>query len=236
MAEWLLEVRDLEAGYDKRPVLHDVSVQVAPGEIVALVGPNGAGKSTLLKAVFGLVRATRGAVVFKGREIQNRNPSDNVKAGLSYILQGSRVFTELSVRENIEIGGYVLPKRDARARVEEVLALFPALRPMLKRNAGNLSTGEKQMLAMARALMLKPSLLLADEPSLGLSPKLVHSALESLRELRDRSGTAILLVEQNVREAMTVAERMYVLRLGRIVLCDAPANLSTERLRQAFLA
>lgn len=233
--EPLLEVRDLEAGYDKRMVLHGVSLDVAPAEIVALVGPNGAGKSTLLKTVFGLVKASRGAIAFHGRQIQNGNPSDNVRDGLSYVLQGSRVFTELSVRENLEVGGHTLPAKEAIARIDEVLSLFPDLRPLQRRNAATLSTGEKQMLAMARALMLKPTLLLADEPSLGLGPRLAHTALTHLRDLNQRSGTGILLVEQNVREALAVAQRVYVLRLGRIILADKPENLPPEVLRQAFL-
>jgi len=233
--EHLLDIHDLEAGYDKRPVLHGVSLGMSPGEIVALVGPNGAGKSTLLRAIFGLVKASRGTITFRGREIQNRNPADNVRDGLSYVLQGSRVFTELSVRENLEVGGHTLPPKEVKARIEEVLSLFPDLRPLLTRNAAALSTGEKQMLAMARALMLKPALLLADEPSLGLGPQLVHAALMSLRELNERSRTAILLVEQNVREALAVAQRVYVLRLGRIVLADRPENLTSEVLRHAFL-
>jgi len=233
--EHLLEIRDLEAGYDKRPVLHGVSFDMSPGEIVALVGPNGAGKSTLLKSIFGLVKAPRGTITFRGREIQNRNPSDNVRDGLSCVLQGSRVFTELSVRENLEVGGHTLPPRDVKGRIEEALSVFPDLRALQRRNAATLSTGEKQMLAMARALMLQPALLLADEPSLGLGPRLAHSALMHLRDLNAQFGTAILLVEQNVREALAVAQRVYVLRLGRIVLADNPESLTPEVLRQAFL-
>lgn len=230
-----MQIRDLEAGYDKRPVLHGVSLDVSPAEIVALVGPNGAGKSTLLKAIFGLVKASRGTIAFRGREIKNRNPSDNVRDGLSYVLQGSRVFTELSVRENLEVGAHTLPPKEVQGRIEDVLALFPDLRALQKRNAATLSTGEKQTLAMARALMLQPALLLADEPSLGLGPRLAHAALTHLRDLNQHSGTAVLLVEQNVREAMAVAQRVYVLRLGRIVLADKPENLGSEVLRQAFL-
>jgi branched-chain amino acid transport system ATP-binding protein len=234
--EHLLAVRGLEAGYDKRPVLHGISVEMPPGDLVALVGPNGAGKSTLLKAIFGLVRASRGTIALGGRQIQNRNPSRNVRDGLSYVPQGSRVFTELSVRENLEVGGHTLQAREVKDRVEEVLSFFPDLRPLQTRNAATLSTGEKQMLAMARALMLKPALLLADEPSLGLGPRLAHAALAHLRDLNHQSGTAILLVEQNVREALAIARHVYVLKLGRIVLADRPENLTHEALRQAFLS
>jgi len=233
--ERLLAVDNLEAGYDKRMVLHGVSLAVAPGEIVALVGPNGSGKSTLLKAIFGLVNASKGTVEFAGEEIQNHNPAENVRKGISFVLQGSRVFTDLSVRENLEVGGIILPAKEAKCRVEETLSLFPALKPLLRRNAGTLSTGEKQMLAMGRAMMLKPKLLLADEPSLGLGPKLVHSALTSIKALNETSGTAVLLVEQNVREALAISQRVYALRLGKIALEDKPENLTTELLRQAFL-
>jgi len=233
--EYLLEIENLHAGYDKRAVLHGVSLHVQPGEIVALIGPNGSGKSTLLKSIFGMVQVGTGAVRFQGRDITNRNPADNVRDGMSFVLQGSRVFTDLSVRENLEIGGYILPRREVMPRIDEVLSFFPDLKPMLKKTAGDLSTGQKQMLAMGRALMLKPALLLADEPSLGLGPKLVHTALECLKDLNEEFGTATLLVEQNVREALQIASRAYALRLGRIVLCDTPCNLTDDRLREAFL-
>lgn len=232
----LLDVRSLEAGYDKKPVLHGVSLSAKPGEIVAMVGPNGAGKSTILKAVFGLLRTTAGTVEFQGRQIQNRRPSDNVRDGISLVLQGSRVFTELTVIENLEMGGYTLPAREVGSRIEDIFALFPALKEMRARPASTLSTGEKQMLAMARGLMLKPVLLLLDEPSLGLAPRAVHDVLQSLRDLNQRLGTAILLVEQNVREALTVADRVYVLRLGRVALEESPDKLTMNRLRSAFLA
>jgi len=233
--EYLLEICDIEAGYDKRPVLHGISLEMTPGEIVALVGPNGAGKSTLLKAIFGLVKATQGTITFRGQKIQNRKPSDNVKDGMSYVLQGSRVFNELSVRENLEVGGYTLPSKDVNARIEEVLSFFPDLRSLHARNARCLSGGERQMLALARALMLKPVLLLADEPSLGLGPVMAHATLSHLHDLSRQSGTTILLVEQNVREALAVAQRVCVLRLGRVVLTDTPQTLTLERLQQAFL-
>jgi branched-chain amino acid transport system ATP-binding protein len=234
--ERLLTVDNLEAGYDKRMVLHGVSLAVAPGEIVALVGPNGSGKSTLLKAIFGLVKANKGMVDFAGEEIQNHNPAENVHKGISFVLQGSRIFTDLSVQENLEVGGIILPTKDSKRRVEEVLSFFPDLKPLLRRNAGDLSTGGKQMLAMGRAMMLKPKLLLADEPSLGLGPKLVHSALASIKALNENSGTAVLLVEQNVREALAISQRVYALKLGRIVLEDKPENLTIESLRQCFLS
>jgi len=234
MNELLLQVQDVQAGYGGRPVLHGVSLSLAPGEIVALVGANGAGKSTLLKAIFGLVRVTHGTIFYRGREIQNRRTSDNTREGLSYLLQGSRVFTGLSVQENLEIGGHILPHRKVRSHVEEALDVLPELRDLRRRNAGTLSTGQRQMLAVGRALMLKPALLLADEPSLGLGPKSVHAALASLRKLNERFGTAILLVEQNVREALAIAQRVCVLRLGRVVLVDRPQNLTSELLRQAF--
>lgn len=231
----LLEVRDLEAGYGRKPVLCGVSLVAERGEIVALVGPNGAGKSTLLKAIFGLVQTTAGTVEFLGKQIQNRRPSNNVRDGISFVLQGSRVFTELSVMENLEMGGYPLPACDLGSRIEAVLTLFPALQTMRSRRASTLSAGEKQMLALARAFTLDPQLLLLDEPSLGLAPGAVHDVLQSLRDLNQRLGTGILLVEQNVREALRIADRVYALRLGRVVLHDQPQNLTPEVLRTAFL-
>ncbi len=233
--EPLLDVRKIEAGYDGRPVLHQVSLSLAPGEIVALVGPNGAGKSTLLKAIFGLVRTTHGEIVYHGQQIRNREPSRNARDGLSYLVQGSRVFAELSVEENLEVGGYMLSAQDMRRRMEDALGFFPELRGLRRRNAGTLGTGEKQVVALARALMLRPAVILADEPSLGLGPKLTRAALDRLHRLSMEHGTAILLVEQNVREALAVAQRVYALRLGQVVLVDKPGNLTVESLRQAFL-
>lgn len=233
----MLHVSELVAGYGKKPVLHGISLKVNPGEIVSLIGPNGAGKSTALKAIFGLVKVGSGAVQYNGKEIQNRKPSLNVRAGLNYIPQGSRVFTELTVLENLEVGGYILNgRRELEARIEELLHLFPLLRERKKQVAGSLSGGEKQMLALGRALILRPDLLLLDEPSLGLAPKLAKAAIAKIKEINKQIGTAILLVEQNVREALSISNRAYILKLGRIALEDTAENLLEEgNLQKVFL-
>lgn len=233
--EHLLRIRDLEAGYGGRPVLRGVCLDVAPGEMVAIIGANGAGKSTLLKAIFGLVKVSRGSVLFRGHEIQNRKPSDNVRDGLAYALQGSRVFSQLSVQDNLEVGGHTLRRDEVHRRVDEVLGVFTDLAALRRRTASTLSTGEQQMLALARCLMLKPVLLLADEPSLGLAPGLARTAIRALQGLNTRLGTSVLLVEQNVREALAVAHRVHVLRLGQVVVSDEPDRLTPELLREAFL-
>lgn len=233
----MLQVSEVVAGYGKKVVLHGISLEVNPGEIVALVGPNGAGKSTALKAIFGLLKVQKGSVCFKGEAIQNRRPSLNVRAGLNYVPQGSRVFTDLTVLENLEVGGYILEDRqELRARVEQVFELFPLLRERKDQVAGSLSGGEKQMLALGRALILKPDLLLLDEPSLGLSPKLTKIAIKTIREINEKLETTILVVEQNVREALSIANRAYLLKLGRVALHDTAANLLKEdKIRDVFL-
>lgn len=231
----LLEIRELTAGYGDREVLHDISLAIRPGEIVALLGPNGAGKSTLLKAVFGLVAVTHGAVIYDGNNIRNGRPVTNLRDGLCYLPQGSRVFADMTVRENLEVAGLVLPRDEARRRICELRDVFPDLAPLENQKAGSLSTGQKQMVAMARAVLLKPRLLLADEPSLGLSPSLTRASLDSLRELTSQMNAAVLLVEQNVKEALDVATRVYVLRLGRVVLEARSSDMTSDRIRNAFL-
>jgi len=235
VGESLLQVVDLEAGYGGKRVVNGVSLGVARGEIVALVGPNGAGKSTLLKATFGLVAPTGGQVVFDGREMTGAPASGRVRLGMGYVPQGSRVFGELTVAENLEVGGHSLgDRRAARNRQAQVLTLFPALGELQRRLAGTLSGGEQQMVSLARALMTNPSLLLVDEPSLGLGPGAAQSALHHLQTLSRETGTALLLVEQNVTHALRLANRVAVLVLGRVVLEAEAAELSEEDVKRAF--
>ena len=235
VGESLLQVVDLEAGYGGKRVVNGVSLGVARGEIVALVGPNGAGKSTLLKATFGLVAPTGGQVVFDGHEMTGAPASGRVRLGMGYVPQGSRVFGELTVAENLEVGGHSLgDRRAARNRQAQVLTLFPALGELQRRLAGTLSGGEQQMVSLARALMTNPSLLLVDEPSLGLGPGAAQSALEHLQTLARDTGTAILLVEQNVSHALRLAHRVIVLVLGRVALAAEADSLTERDLRQAF--
>jgi len=208
----LLEARDIVAGYGEVDILHGVSMSVREGEMVAVIGPNGAGKSTLLKAVFGLLPLRGGTVLLKGAEVGGEQPDQMVRRGLGYVPQVDNVFPSLTIQENLEIGAFV--RRDGiHPRLDEVYALFPDLAWRKRDNAGKLSGGQRQMLALARALMLDPVLLLLDEPSAGLSPKMVGAIFERIGAINE-AGTAILLVEQNAREALSVCHRGYVLAMG----------------------
>lgn len=233
----MLKVTELETGYEQKQVLYGVSLNVHEGEIVALIGPNGAGKSTILKAVSGLLKPWRGEIRFDGTVTNGFTPAQNVRRGITFCPQGNRVFDELSVRENLDVGGCQLPRRELGPRIEEVLELFPVLRERSTQNAGNLSGGEQQMLSLARALVPRPKLLMLDEPSLGLAPGLVKSVFSRVSDIRHETGTSILIVEQKVREALAIADRVYSLRLGRIAFDGKAQDLQTDtdRLRDLFL-
>ena len=208
----VLRVQDVVAGYGEVEILHGVSIAVSEAEIVAVIGPNGAGKSTLLKAIFGLVSVHGGRVELAGRDITNMAPNRIVQSGMSYVPQTENVFPSLTINENLEMGAYV--RRDGlRDRLERVYGLFPDIASRRGERAGRLSGGQRQMLALARALMLDPKVLLLDEPSASLSPKMVASIFEKIGEI-NRGGTAILLVEQNAKEALSFASRAYVLAMG----------------------
>jgi branched-chain amino acid transport system ATP-binding protein len=226
-----------EAGYGNKVVLRNASISVNDGEIVAFIGPNGAGKSTLLKALMGIVSARGGSVNLDGKALLHQSPEMIVRCGMSMIPQGNRVFTELSVLENLEMGGYLLKdKSEVTRRIDSLLQLFPDLRDRLRLDAGKLSGGEKQQLALARALMLQPKVLLLDEPSLGLSPKLVTKAFEIIKEVNQKFKTSMLIVEQKVREVMRIANRVYALRMGEIVFQGTPGQLQEgDALKKIFL-
>lgn len=234
----LLEARNLTVYYGAVKALEGVSFHVAEGEIVAMIGPNGAGKSTALEAVCGLVRSKSGEVLFQGEKINDLRPDELVMKGLSLVPEGRRLFPTMTVLENLEMGAYTVAGGQGsvvRERVEEVFELFPTLKERRKQRAGTLSTGEQQMLALGRALMLKPKLLLADEPSLGLSPNFVDLIFEKLIEI-NKNGTSILLVEQNARMALEIAHRAYVFKIGAIALEDIGENLlENEEVKKAFL-
>jgi branched-chain amino acid transport system ATP-binding protein len=233
----LLSVGGLVAGYTKRQVLKGVSLNVMPGEIVVLIGHNGAGKSTFLKAVFGLIPIWEGRVIVDGQTIKLPNPRKLLSAGVAYVPQGNRVFTELSVRENLEMGGITLPSRSqVDEGIERVFSLFPRLKARVKQRAGTMSGGEKQMLALGNALILSPRILLLDEPSLGLAPPMVSGALRTIQEISKSSGVAVLIVEQKVREVLRIAQRVYVLRNGTVSFSGPTSDLEDERkLRQVYL-
>ena len=237
----LLEVKNLTARYGAVVALKNVSFEVGEGEIVAMIGPNGAGKSTALKAVSGVLTATDGSIdageiLFEGNKIKGLRTDELVGRGISLVPEGRRVFPTMTVLENLQMGAYKRNDKAAiRKDIDMVLALFTELEKRVRQRAGTLSTGEQQMLAMARALMLKPKLLLADEPSLGLSPNYVELIFDKLVEI-NKNGTSILLVEQNASEALEIAHRAYVFSIGEIVLKDTGKNLlRDEKVKKAFL-
>ena len=231
----LLEVRDLRAGYGPVEVLRGVSLAVGAGEIVALLGSNGAGKSTLNNNVSGIYRPTAGAVRFDGNDIAGTASAAIVAAGLIQVPEGRRVFPNLSVRENLELGSYRRARPRRRQNLDKVVATFPRLSERFAQKAGTLSGGEQQMLAIGRALMAEPRLLILDEPSLGLSPLLVDEMFALIGRL-NRDGLAILLVEQNVAQSLDLAHRAYVLENGRIAHQGAAADLMNDPgVKRAYL-
>jgi branched-chain amino acid transport system ATP-binding protein len=232
----MLEVRDLQVAYGAAPALWGVSLDVRAGEMVCVVGPNGAGKTTLIHTIAGLLRAGGGRIVFEGRDITELPPHRFCEAGIAIVPEGRRLFTGMSVLENLELGSY-LPAAKAKRKesLEAALALFPVLREKLASPAGELSGGQQQMVAIARALMARPRLLLLDEPSLGLSPLIVHAVFAAIRKI-NAEGVSVLLVEQNVVMAMEVSSRAYVLEEGRIVAEGEPDDLlARPEIQRAYL-
>ena len=219
----LLEASEVVAGYGQTEILHGISITVDQGEIVTIIGPNGCGKSTLMKAIVGLVRVRTGSVAFRGEDISGRPPEQIVRKGLCYVPQSNNVFPSLSIRENLEMGAFVRGD-DFRGRIDEMFELFPDLTLQPGRKAGSLSGGQRQMLAIARALMLDPALLLLDEPSAGLSPAMMSTVFERIRDI-NQTGVALLLVEQNARQALGMSDRGYVLVAGEKRLEDTGKDL-----------
>jgi len=224
MAAILLELEGIESGYGKKTVLQGVALRVHEAEVVTVLGHNGAGKSTTLKTILGLLPARSGQVRFAGKPWANGDPADNVRRGMALVPQGRGVFPDLTVIENLMLGAYT--RRDpsaTAARLREVIELFPLLAERRSQRAGTLSGGEQQMLAVGMALMPRPRLMMMDEPSIGLAPVLVQRVLETVRQINRRFGTAIILVEQNIKTALGVADRAYVMKSGRVVL-ERPAG------------
>ncbi len=232
----MLEVRDLQVAYGAAPALWGVSFELRKGELLCVVGPNGAGKTTLINTLAGVLRAKAGGIRLEGRDIQDLAPHRFCEAGIALVPEGRRLFTGMSVRENLEIGSTRPAAKARRAHtMEGVLALFPALKPKLEQAAGELSGGQQQMVAIGRALMALPRLLLLDEPSLGLSPLIVGEMFAAIKRV-NREGTAVLLVEQNVATALRVADRAYVLEEGRMVAEGTPDDLmQRDEIRRAYL-
>ena len=230
----LLQVERLEVAYGAIRALRGVDFVVHPGEIVTLIGSNGAGKSTLLRAVSGMLRPAAGRITFAGEDVTGQRADRLVAAGISHVPEGRRIFANLTVRENLQMGGYLRPEREADG-LACVLALFPRLRERFAQAAGTLSGGEQQMLAIGRALMAEPCLLLLDEPSLGLAPLLVKQIFEIVAAI-NAQGTTVVLVEQNARQALRVAQRAYVLETGAVTLAGGAAALADDpRVREAYL-
>ncbi|PJI40978.1 ABC transporter ATP-binding protein [Ferrovibrio sp.] len=232
----MLEVSNLKVAYGAAPALWDVSIKVGTGELVCVVGPNGAGKTTLINTLAGLNRASQGGIVFHGKDVTRIAPHKFCQAGIAIVPESRRLFASMTVMENLELGSY-LPEAKARRKetLEQVCELFPAVRQKLPMPAGSLSGGQQQMVAIGRALMARPRLLLLDEPSLGLAPSIVMDMFDAIRRI-NADGLSILLVEQNVSMAMEIAKRVYVLEEGRIVM-EGPADdlMRRPEIRKAYL-
>ena len=231
-----LNATDIHAGYGKIEVLHGATIRADEGEIICIIGPNGSGKSTLLKAIFGLLKPTNGTVIFNGTDITRLEPEQKVRLGIAFIPQGRNVFPSLTVRENLEMGGTALDDEKAVQRaIEEALEEYPLLRRKIHDKAGNLSGGEKQILSLARADMVKPGLILMDEPSIGLSPRMIDEVYTKITEINLR-GATFAIVEQNAKKALGIAHRGYVLDLGRTRLEDTGAGLlNNEEVKKLYL-
>jgi branched-chain amino acid transport system ATP-binding protein len=232
--EPLLSVAGLQSGYGKIRVLHGIDLHVSAGEVVALLGPNGAGKTTMLRAVSGLLPVNAGHVRFGGRDMTNASPREAARAGLVHVIEGHRVFTQISVTDNLLLAGYDLARSERAARIEEALSFFPEIAEKRHQFGGALSGGQQQMLTVAQGLVRRPRLLMLDEPSAGLSPVLVDRVISVISQLRTQ-GTAVVLVEQLLEKALAVADRVYALVQGQVVL-QAPtseANLP-QRLEHAY--
>jgi len=223
----VLELDEVVGGYGETQILHGVSLRVDPGEIVAIIGPNGAGKSTAMKAVFGLLRLSSGNVRLAGEDITNTPPDKVVKQGVCYVPQTSNIFPTLTVEENLEMGAYVR-NDDIRPRLGEIYEMFPPLKEKRRQVAGTLSGGQRQMVAMGKALMLEPSILLVDEPTAGLSPKFRGEIFHIIKDI-NATGTPILMVEQNAKQALSIAARGYVLVDGRNRLEDTGQGLLANK-------
>ena len=231
----MLEVQNINVFYGNIHAIRDISFNVEKGEIVTLIGANGAGKSTILKSISGLLRSKTGDILFDGKSIKNAAPHKIVAQGLAHVPEGRRIFLQMTVEENLDMGAFTAPSTTFEASIANVYERFPRLKERRKQIAGTLSGGEQQMLAMGRALMSHPRLMMLDEPSMGLAPILVEQIFDIIQEL-NRAGTTILLVEQNAQMALSIANRGYVLETGQIVL-HAPASdlLTNDAVQKAYL-
>ena len=231
-----LAVEDLVAGYGGVAVLESVSLAAQPGTITAVLGANGAGKTTLLRTISGLVRPRQGRILIDGANLARRRPEDITRAGVAHVPEGQGVVTELTIEENLKLGGLIRRGSGRGAALADAYQRFPLLAERKRRQAGTLSGGERQILVIARALMAAPRVLLLDEPSLGLAPRMVTQVMDLVRRLRDDTGLTVLLVEQNARSALAIADRGLVLNMGKVVAADDAATLSADvALRRHYL-
>tara|TARA_Y100000310_G_C20405777_1_gene679593 strand:- start:97 stop:801 length:705 start_codon:yes stop_codon:yes gene_type:complete len=228
-----LAINDLKAGYGELEVLKEVNIDVQPNEIVALIGPNGAGKSTIIKSVFNIADVKSGSITFEGKSVRNLKTYELIKRGISYVSQGRIVFTNLTVEENLEVGAELF-RTEIEVNKERVFQKFPVLKERRKQLAFALSGGQRQMLALGRALMQKPRLLMLDEPSLGLSPKLQKELFETIQDLRN-DGLSILIVEQNAKKAIEIADKTYLLEDGKIALSGGTDMLKNKKIKNVYL-
>lgn len=230
----LLEAKSITAGYGETEILHRIFVKVNQGEIVSIIGPNGAGKSTLLKTILGILKPRQGKVLLEAEDITGLDPDRIVRKGICYVPQTNNVFASLTVEENLEMGAFIR-KDDYQDRIQEIYTIFPDLKDRRKDRAGKLSGGQRQMVALGRALMLEPKIILLDEPSASLAPKLVRLIFEKIIEI-NRSGVGILMVEQNIREALRIADQAYVLAMGRNRFHDTgQALLNNQEVGKLYL-
>lgn len=223
-----LRAVDIVAGYGGGPVIRDVSVSATPGEVASIVGPNGSGKSTLLKSIVGIVRVSSGTVFVGDREVTNQAPEDITRAGVGYVPQVDDIFTPLTVRENLEMGGFLLPQHQVGARIEQVVTIFPRLGTMFGRRASKLSGGERKMLAMGRVLMLMPAVFILDEPTANLAPTIARALLEEHVRRLAEGGATVLIVEQRAKAVLAISDRTYVLTGGELRMEGTPAQLSSS--------
>jgi branched-chain amino acid transport system ATP-binding protein len=231
----LLSVSNLEVSYGNIPALRGIDLDVNKGEIVTLIGANGAGKTTTLRTISGLLKPKTGEVTYDGRNITGTKPHVITAMGVSHVPEGRGIFANLTVNDNLELGAYLRKDKIKQSEYERIFTLFPVLKERIKQSAGTLSGGEQQMLAISRALMSKPQVLLLDEPSLGLAPQMVQTIFRVIKEI-NAEGTTILLVEQNAHMALVTANRGYVMETGRIVLTDdTKALLNSDRIKKAYL-
>jgi branched-chain amino acid transport system ATP-binding protein len=231
----VLELRDAHTYYGRIHALQGVTLEVRRGEIVTLIGANGAGKTTILKTISGLLHPRSGQVIFEGVDVTQRPAHVLVKAGIGHAPEGRRIFSRLTVLENLQMGAFTRTREEAREDIDRIYGIFPRLKERATQRGGSLSGGEQQMLAVGRALMARPRVLLLDEPSLGLAPILVQEIFSIIKEINER-GTTVLLVEQNALQALNVAHRGYVLQTGRVILADTAARLAAnEDVRRAYL-